>query len=171
MIRHVLIGLCAATALSACSKSPDTDSDAHAEAVVAKAEASPDSTLKRGLPVGTTPTKPLAPTALPPAFEGHWGMRAADCDISRADTRGLLIVKGNTMTFYTAIATTKVVGGQSRFKVIADLSYKGEGKEWQTRETLELTAAGTVLMRTVLMSTVLMRTGPSPAKTYRYVRC
>ncbi|WP_156363699.1 hypothetical protein [Sphingomonas sp. Leaf357] len=163
MIRHLLTGLLAAATLTACSgKTSTTDKDAQAEAAMAKVEASPDTRVAKGLPVvAAKPGKAPAAAALPPAFEGHWGMRPADCDISRADTKGLLIVKGNTLTFYEATATATVVGGPSRYKVVADLAYKGEGREWRTRETLELTAAGTVLQRT----------GQSPVKTYRYERC
>ena len=162
MIRHFLIGLLAATSLAACSgKTSEADKDAQAEAAMAKVEASPNAMVAKGLPVTTTPTKAPQNTALPPAFEGRWGMHPADCDIARSDTKGLLIVKGNTLTFYEATATAKVIGGPSRYKVVADLSYKGEGQQWQTRETLELTAA----------STVLQRTGQSPVKTYRYERC
>ena len=163
MIRHLLAGLLAATALGACNREPSAaEKDAAAEAAVARAEkAARDGKVAPGLPVAANPAKPVAPGSLPPAFDGHWGMRPADCDISRADTKGLLIVKGDTLTFYEATATAKVVGGPSRYKVVADLNYKGEGQEWRTRETLELTAAGTVLLRT----------GQSPTKTYRYERC
>jgi len=162
MIRYFLIGLLAATTLGGCSgNTSEADKDAQAEAAVARVETAPPGKVAPGLPVTTAPVKAPVATALPPAFEGHWGMRPADCDISRADTKGLLIVKGDTLTFYEATATAKVIGGPSRYKVVAELSYTGEGREWQTRETLELTAAGTVLLRT----------GQSPAKTYRYERC
>ncbi|MEG3123292.1 hypothetical protein [Sphingomonas sp. GB1N7] len=163
MIRNFLIGLLAATSLAACSsRTSEADKDAQAEAAMAKVEASPDAKVAKGLPVvAAKPTKAPSAAALPPAFEGRWGMNPADCDIARSDTKGLLIVKGNTLTFYEATATATVVGGPSRYKVVADLAYKGEGQEWRTRETLELTAAGTVLQRT----------GQSPVKTYRYERC
>lgn len=139
--------------LAACSsKSPQSDvALANAEAVAKPVP---------GLPV-TDKKSLLRPDSLPPAFEGRWGEKPSDCDFSRSDTTGLLRLKGDTLNFYESTATAKLVGGASRYKVIADLTFRDSGKTWQARETYELTAGGTVLLRTA----------PALGKTYRYERC
>lgn len=148
-------------ALAACSgEQQATSNEAKAEAAVAKIEASATGNVAPGLPIADKQAK-LDPSALPPAFEGRWGMKPEDCDIARSDTRGLLSVTGSKLTFYDAAATATVIGGSSRYKVVADLALSDRGRKWQRRDTFELTNAGTVLQRTE----------QDTGKTYRYEHC
>lgn len=147
-------------ALAACSgKEQAATNEAVAEAAIAHIEASATGNVAPGLPVADKEAK-LDRSALPPAFEGRWGMTPADCDIARGDTRGLLSITGSKLTFWDAGATASVVGGSSRYKVVADLALSDHGRKWQRRDTFELTNAGTTLQRT-----------EAAGKTYRYERC
>ena len=102
----------------------------------------------------------LKPGELPPAFEGRWGLRPADCDIARSDTRGLLVIRGSDLTFYAVSGKAKVIGGPSRYNVIADLTFSDKGKTAPRREQYELASAGTTLLRT-----------DPDGKKFRYERC
>lgn len=147
--------------LAACSgEQQATSNEAKAEAAVAKIEASATGNVAPGLPIADKQAT-LDPSALPPAFEGRWGMKPEDCDIARSDTRGLLSVAGSKLTFYDAAATATVIGGSSRYKVVADLALSDRGRKWRRRDTFELTNAGTVLRRTE----------QDTGKTYRYDHC
>jgi len=151
--------LIATLAIAACSNDAPAVNDAQAEAAVEQAARAANGTVPRGLPVSDE-TAALTPGALPPAFEGRWGLTPADCDVARSDTKGLLVIRGSTLTFYTASATARVVGGPSRYKVVADLTFTDKGATAPRRDRLALTAAGTVLQRT-----------EPGGQTYRYERC
>ena len=93
-------------------------------------------------------------------FNG-WGITPADCDFSRSDTKGLVTVFADKLSFYESTAKVASLSAVSQYKVIADLNYTGEGQAWRKRTTLELITAGTALLRTE----------QSPAATFRYERC
>ena len=132
--------------------------DAQAEAVIENVQQAPERNVPRGLPISEERAAP--PGALPPQFEGRWGMKPSDCDVARSDTHGLLVIRGSNLTFYAASANAKVIGGPSRYKVVADLTFTDKGLTAPRRAQFELTAAGTVLQRT-----------EPGGKTFRYERC
>ena len=155
MRRLVPLGL---LALGACSGSDaPAVNEAQAAAAIDTVQQAPERNVPRGLPISEERAAP--PGALPPQFEGRWGITPADCDVARSDTKGLLVIRGSTLTFYTASAVAKVIGGPSRYKVIADLTFTDKGVA-PRRDQLELTSAGTVLQR-----------AEPGGKTYRYGRC
>jgi hypothetical protein len=159
MRRLMPLCLIPALALGACDNNDAPDvNEAQAEAVIDNVQQAPERNVPRGLPISEERAAP--PGALPPQFEGRWGITPADCDVARSDTRGLLVIRASTLTFHAASATAKVIGGPSRYKVIADLTFSGKGAVPTRRDQLELTSAGTVLQRSE----------PS-GKTYRYERC
>jgi hypothetical protein len=147
-----------ALALCACADSDaPTVNEAQAAAAIDNVRDVPERNVARGLPISDDRAAP--PGALPPQFEGRWGMTPADCDVARSDTKGLLVIRGSNLTFYAASADAKVIGGPSRYKVIADLTFTDKGVT-PRRDQLELTSAGTVLQRS-----------EPGGKTYRYERC
>ncbi|QNQ07857.1 hypothetical protein [Sphingomonas alpina] len=159
---HVLpvAGLVAlALTLAACSSEPsDNQAAASIEATIAANESSD---AARGLPKSDAPSAAKAAKTLPPAFLGRWGITPADCDFSRTDTKGLVTVFADKLSFYASTAKIDALSRQSQYKMTADLNFTGEGRSWQKRTTLELVTAGTALVRTE----------QSPAATYRYERC
>lgn len=159
-MRRLIPSCLVALALSACSneKAPDVN-EAQAAAAVENAARAADGNATRGLPVSDE-TAALKPGELPPAFEGRWGLRPADCDIARSDTRGLLVIRGSDLTFYAVSGKAKVIGGPSRYNVIADLTFSDKGKTAPRREQYELASAGTTLLRT-----------DPDGKKFRYERC
>ncbi|MGH6614679.1 hypothetical protein [Sphingomonas sp.] len=145
--------------LAACSSEPsDNQAAASIEATVA---ANQSSDAARGLPKSDVPSPAKEAKTLPPAFLGRWGIMPADCDFSRTDTKGLVTVFADKLSFYASTAKVDALTRQSQYKMTADLNFTGEGRSWQKRTTLELVTAGTALVRTE----------QSPAATYRYERC
>jgi hypothetical protein len=98
---------------------------------------------------------------IPTALQGRWGLAPNDCDISRSDTRGLLVVAKDRLDFYTSKATVDALSKASQYEVTADLTFTEDGKTWQRREHLQA----------ALGDTRLLRTEESPRRTFQYVRC
>ncbi|WP_052215496.1 hypothetical protein [Sphingomonas sp. ERG5] len=146
-------------ASAACSPSPsDNQAAANIEATIAENQSSD---AARGLPKSDAPNPVRAARTLPPAFLGRWGITPADCDFSRTDTKGLVTVFADKLSFYDSTAKIDALTHRSQYKVTADLIFTGEGRTWTKRAALELVTAGTALLRTE----------QSPAATYRYERC
>ncbi|MDQ2877880.1 MAG: hypothetical protein M3R41_02215 [Pseudomonadota bacterium] len=159
-------------ALAACSGKADDKAqptapkpsahDARSEAAIQNAVAAGGrQAVPKGVPVGDPPAIVTNANALPAAFQGKWGMTAGDCDISRGDSVGKMIVRVDKLTFYTATATITHLTKTSQYQVTADLALEGGGKAWQARQRFDLTRGGTQLLRIE----------QTPAKTYRYQRC
>ena len=96
---------------------------------------------------------------LPPAFLGRWGITPADCDFSRSDTKGLLTVFADRLSFHESTARIDSLERRSPYRIVAALTLTGDGRTWQRRDTLDLASAGTILVRT------------EPSAAYRYERC
>lgn len=104
---------------------------------------------------------PVPALAFPPAFLGRWGVVEADCDVARQDNKGLLVVEPAALRFYESRAKLTAITDATQHKFTADLDFSGEGQKWKTRETYELVAGNTAILRTM----------PSPRETLRYKRC
>ena len=100
-----------------------------------------------------------APTSIPAAFHGRWGLTPADCVTSRSDTKGLLIVAADGMRFYEAQAKPQ---GDLRFtptSVSGSFAFTGEGQNWKKHEVLEI------------QDHKLVRTESAPMASYTYAPC
>ena len=100
-----------------------------------------------------------APTTIPAAFHGRWGLTPADCMANRSDTKGLLVVAADSMRFYEAQAKPD---GELRFtpkSVSGSFAFTGEGQNWKKHEVLEL------------QEHKLVRTESDPMASYTYARC
>ncbi|MEO5866279.1 MAG: hypothetical protein ABIS14_10715 [Sphingomonas sp.] len=142
----------------------DAKGKATAAAVVAPITISATATPAPGVPAERAPNRAEAAKlahAIPTALRGRWGMTPGDCDISRSDTKGLLIVSKDKLDFYESKARVDGLSKVSQNEVTADLMFSGEGKTWRAREHLRTGVAGTRLLRTE----------EAPHKTFRYVRC
>jgi len=159
-------------ALAACSgKAPESadnkavqaDADeAQADAAIENiVQVSGPNALPRGVPISKPSPTAGDPNALPPAFQGRWGLRASDCDVSVRAPEGLLVIQPKALKFYAFTATIDSLEKTSDYAVTAHVSW-GKGDEKQTAvQTLSL-ATGDI---------ALLRTEQSPVKTYRYQRC
>lgn len=96
---------------------------------------------------------------LPTAFQGHWGLTAADCDLSRPDAPGLMKIRGNVLDFQASTARVRTLRSQDGYHVVAELDVRAGGRTEQHSETLALELGGTRLTRTV------------PGGTLRYEHC
>lgn len=166
--RSALIGIAAALALAGCHKPPTnppapklSHQDEQAEAAIDTAVAANTlAAMQTGLPV----PKPMAAAlkyALPPAFDGRWGITKADCDYNKLSRTGLLTIDSSTLNFYQSKANVMEIDRHSPYDVTVRLRIKGPGQGWSRVTEFKLDAAGTQLVRIAR----------SPARIYRYRRC
>lgn len=93
------------------------------------------------------PRPPLARLYLV-AFEGRWGKRTADCDVSRGDTRGTLHIRGRQIDFYALGGTIDHIVSAAPNNVTVDVLLKTSQRQSRERMNLALLAGGTRLLRT-----------------------
>jgi len=116
---------------------------------------------------GSTGTLPVAPPkrpsplALPPLFEGRWGKTPADCDISRSDTRGAMIIRGDRIDFYAATGHMVAVERRSPTTVAVTMDVKEGGRQFRRSMIFTLVTA----------ATELLRVDAAPPARFRYTRC
>ena len=139
---NTALGLALATALglSACSKpesEPAAESGAEATASpVPAATASPSASAT-----------PVAANAIPEGMHGAWGINAADCDTSRGDAKGNMVVSANSLKFYESVAKLGAIETVTAQMVRAQYDFSGEGQTWQQGVQLGLSADGKTLVR------------------------
>jgi hypothetical protein len=108
------------------------------------------------VPAGA-PTVPAA--AIPAVLHGRWGMTPADCTSTKGDTKGLLVVSGDRLSFYESRAVPARNVRISSDSIGADFEFTGEGQSWTKFETLQL------------KKDKLVRTESSPMASFTYARC
>ncbi|HEU4961169.1 MAG TPA: hypothetical protein VFT56_12240 [Sphingomonas sp.] len=111
-----------------------------------------------GLPVPQPKASALA-YDVPPSFVGRWGLTRADCDPDRADTKGLLTIAPDKLSFYESKGRVDRIVRHSPYDVTLQLDMSGEGQSWTSTMRLTLDAASTRLVRT------------EGDRSYRYQRC
>lgn len=113
----------------------------------------------RAVPIAVPSARPAG--AIPASFRGRWALTAADCDPSRADNKGLMVVEPTLLRFYesrAAVVRATETGGD---RLTLRLSFSGEGQQWTADQTLTLLDEGRTLVRDE----------PSPPTSLRYARC
>ncbi len=108
------------------------------------------------VPAGTPPA-PAA--AIPSALHGRWGMTPADCTSTRGDTKGLLVVSRDGLSFYESRAVPARNVRTSNDSIGADFDFTGEGQSWTKFETLQI------------KKDKLVRTESRPMASFTYARC
>ena len=107
-----------------------------------------------------TAAAPLAPTAaIPASLHGRWGLTPADCTSTKGDTKGLLVISSDQLTFYESRALPARNIRTTSDSFGADFAFTGEGQSWTKFETLRITNGK------------LVRTESSPMASFTYVRC
>jgi hypothetical protein len=166
MIRFIfpIVTIAAITSLVACSDdSPVADEANNAATTPAEVDvlppdesvATPTNELENGDddPVVETTNK------IPAAFQGRWGLSPADCVSDRPDTKGLLIISGDTLRFYEAQARPAGELKQTDDSISGEFAFSGEGKTWRRYQVLEM------------QGNKLVRTDSAPMASYTYARC
>ncbi len=143
--------LITALALSACG-SNDAAGNNSSDGSVPGAMSQPavPATLQPGkgeqvVPIAMPSATPLS--SVPAAFQGRWGMVAADCDPKRDDNKGLMTVTADRLTFYESRATIGTLQQVTPTKLTGTLDYTGEGQTWQKATSLTLQDDGKTLVR------------------------
>jgi len=112
--------------------------------------------------IATTPAvadKPVPAAAIPSALHGRWGLTPADCTSTQGDTKGLLVISSDRLTFYESRAVPARNIRTTSDSFGADFAFTGEGQSWTKFETLHITKGK------------LVRTESSPMASFTYVRC
>ena len=114
------------------------------------------------VPIPAVSPSPLA--AIPPDFQGHWGMVSGDCDASSGADKGSLTIAGNRLSFFESRGTAETVRQTRPGQIAFDLPMSGEGMTWREPTTLTLLDDGKTLVREATGS-------PDRAGSFRYSRC
>lgn len=117
-------------------------------------------------PAETTPLAIAAPapTGIPAAIQGRWGLAAADCEPGRGDATGVLTIDASTLRFYESVGTLDEIEQASESSIRADFDFTGEGMTWERDIAFELEDGGATLVRSEF--------GPEAAPDpFRYAKC
>ena len=98
-----------------------------------------------------------AAATIPAQYHGRWGMVAADCTSTRGDAKGLIIIGGNSIKFYEAVATLKEQRPAISTSFAGNFGFTGEGQTWE--KAMTLTRTGDTLNR------------KEDSGTFTYTRC
>ena len=105
-----------------------------------------------------------APTEIPAAIRGRWGMVTADCDPARDDAKGLLTITGNKLEFYESVGTLDTIMEASPTRIRAAFDFEGEGMTWEREAVLDVQDNGATLIRREYGEDA----APGP---FRYAKC
>ena len=88
-----------------------------------------------------------APTEIPEAMRGRWGLVAADCTSTRGDAKGLLEIDAGRLRFYESVGTLDTVMDAEPTRLRADFDFEGEGMTWEREIVLDVQDGGRTLIR------------------------
>jgi hypothetical protein len=115
-------------------------------------DAAVDGDLAANSSVAPMPSPPAddatpAPTELPAALHGRWGMVPADCTSTRGDAKGLLTISADKLDFYESVGTLDTIMEAEPTRVRAAFDFEGEGMTWQREIVLDVQDDGATLIR------------------------
>lgn len=135
-MRTLPLSLLALAALAACDSGVDR----------AEEPAGPtDQVAEPATPAPTTVPSEL--DAIPAAFQGRWGLVAADCEPGRSDAKGLLTITPEKLEFYESVGTLDEIQEAAPERIRASFDFTGEGMTWRRDETLAVEDGGRTLIR------------------------
>jgi len=105
-----------------------------------------------------------APTEIPAAIRGRWGLVAADCTSTRGDAKGLLEIGATEHEFYESVATLDTIMDAEPTRIRADFDFEGEGMTWEREMVLDVQDDGSTLIRREYGDDA----APGP---FRYAKC
>ena len=100
-----------------------------------------------------------APTEIPEAMRGRWGLVAADCTSTRGDAKGLLEIGPDSLKLYESRAVPGTSIETDHQGISGNFNFTGEGQTWSKYVSLKL------------QGEVLTRTDRNPVASYNYARC
>jgi len=135
-MKRLIFPLLALAVLAACdSSTPDETSTPAATGEVAEPQATAIASAEP------------APSTIPTAIQGRWGMVPADCDPARDDAKGLLTIGPTKLEFYESVGTLTDIEEASATRIRASFAFTGEGMAWQRDAALEVQDNGQTLIR------------------------
>ena len=105
-----------------------------------------------------------APTEIPAAIRGRWGMVPADCTSTLGDAKGLLEIGVTELEFYESVATLDTIMDAEPARIRADFDFEGECMTWEREMVLDVQDGGETLIRREYGEDA----APGP---FRYARC
>ena len=87
-------------------------------------------------------------TDIPAEMRGRWGLTRTDCDVTRPDAKGAMLVSSEMLGFYESHARLDEVHEVSPRRITASYGFTGEGMSWGRDVTLALSPDGATLIRT-----------------------
>ncbi|KAA8610125.1 hypothetical protein AL036_01260 [Salipiger aestuarii] len=87
-------------------------------------------------------------SAIPIEMRGRWGLTAADCDVTRDDATGAMLVSAEMLGFYDSRARLGDSHEVTPHRIDASYSFAGDGMTWTRDMTLSLSGDGSTLTRT-----------------------
>jgi len=102
--------------------------------------------------------------AIPPAIQGRWALKAADCTAQRGTDLTALVIDAHRLRFYESAGDLARVRERSANRIVADYKFSGEGEEWDRMMLLAVEDGGRTLVRRDYGEGV-------PAEGMRYTRC
>ena len=162
------VGAAVALTLSACDKRDPVANEANNTAglpsvdhVAGAKDGRPSADGSAPTNVATVPASEPAVSGvtIPAALHGRWGMTPANCTSTIGDTKGLLVISGDRLSFYESRAVPARNIRMSNESIGADFEFTGEGQSWSKFETLQL------------KKDKLIRTESSPMASFTYARC
>ena len=103
---------------------------------------------------------PAATTAkIPAALHGRWGLSPGDCNSTRGDAKGLLIIGADELRFYESRAVPAANAQASADSISGDFTFTGEGQTWTKFQSLSIQRDG------------LVRTESNPMASFTYAKC
>jgi len=148
--------------IAACGKRDPVADNANGAALPAPVkDTTPD---PAGLPPDNATTSANAvssePTAtIPASLQGRWGLTPADCVSTRSDTKGLLVVTSDRLTFYESRAVPGAGVETDNDSISGNFDFTGEGQSWSKYQALKRSRDK------------LTRTETNPAASYTYAKC
>ena len=99
--------------------------------------------------VGPAPTESAtpAPTQIPAAIQGRWGLVPGDCTSTRGDAKGLLAISADKLEFYESVGTLDTIMDAEPTRIRATFDFEGEGMTWQREVVLDAQDGGATLVR------------------------
>ena len=144
-MKAICIALPAMALLAACDNGTQ-GADQSAEEAAAQGNLAANSSVA---PVRVPPDDvgTPAPTELPAALHGRWGLVADDCTSTRGDAKGLLTIGPTKLEFYESVGTLDTIMDAEPDRVRAAFDFEGEGMTWQREVVLDVQDDGATLIR------------------------
>ena len=161
-MRRISLVLPALLALAACDNGTQS-ADTTTEEAAAQGDLADNSSIAP-TPSPTADDGTPAPTEIPAALRGRWGLVPGDCTSTRGDAKGLLTITGDKLEFYESVGTLDTIMEAEPTRIRAAFDFEGEGMTWDREVVLDVQDDGAALIRREYGDDA----APGP---FRYAKC